>query len=615
MTTKIKNILKIVGILFIGLLLGWMLFGGSDAPTDTHDHTAEQEAGTTWTCSMHPQIRQSEPGQCPLCGMDLIPVATNDVGADPNSLQMSENALKLANVQTMIVGTSAANKELRLNGKVQVDERKLYTQSTHIPGRIESLRINFTGENVNRGQTLAMVYSPDLVTAQEELLQAYSIKNSQPELFDAAKQKLKNWKIGESTINKIISSGKTIQQFPITADVSGIVTAKKVDLGDYVNRGMPIYEIADLSSLWVLFDVYESDMAWVKVGDKVSYTIQSVPGEMFEGIISFVDPLINAKTRVATARVEIKNVGNKLKPEMFASGVIKNKVSKTASQEIVIPKSAIMWTGERSIIYIKNNSDTGGNFTLREVTLGPSLGDTFVIKSGLEPGEEIVVNGTFTVDAASQLAGKPSMMNVDGGKAVTGHANHGKSQEGEASNEMQDQSKTNKNGSKLSITEKAADHSKMNKRIKVSNEFQNQLNNVFQKYIDLKEAFANDNATIAQKSASELLKLIGKVDMKLLTNNNAHNHWMAITKEISTSAVAIEKNIDINIQRGHFKHLSAHLIKAVKLFGINKKVYEQFCPMADDNNGAYWLSLSEKINNPYFGAKMSKCGNTESIIQ
>ena len=598
MTTKIKNILKIVGVLFIGLFLGWMLFGGSDATKEVHDHTTEQEAGTTWTCSMHPQIRQSEPGQCPLCGMDLIPVATNDVGADPNSLQMSENALKLANVQTMIVGTSAANKELRLNGKVQVDERKLYTQSTHIPGRIESLRINFTGENVSRGQTLAMVYSPELVTAQEELLQAYAIKNSQPELFDAAKQKLKNWKIGESTINKIISSGKTIQQFPITADVSGIVTAKKVDLGDYVNRGMPIYEIADLSSLWVLFDIYESDMAWVKVGDKVSYTIQSVPGETFEGTISFVDPLINAQTRVATARVEIKNVGNKLKPEMFASGIIKNKVSKTASQEIVIPKSAIMWTGERSIIYIKNNSGTGGNFTLREVTLGPSLGDSFVIKSGLETGEEIVINGTFTVDAASQLAGKPSMMNVDGGKAVTGHANHGKTESTESS-----------------VMVKTENHSKMNARITVSKEFQQQLNTVFDAYLSLKDALANDNATVAQKSSGELLKSIGKVDMKLLTNKEAHMHWMEISKEISNSVKLIASTSDISKQRIHFINLSKNMSKSVEVFGINKKVYQQFCPMANSDKGAIWLSSNEKIKNPYFGTAMLSCGTIQKIIE
>jgi Cu(I)/Ag(I) efflux system membrane fusion protein len=616
MTTKIKNTLKIVGILFIGLLLGWMLFGGSDTPKEVHDHTAEQEAGTSWTCSMHPQIRQSEPGQCPLCGMDLIPVASEDADADPNALQMSENAMKLANIQTMIVGTSKANKELRLNGKVQVDERKLYTQSTHIPGRIENLRINFTGENVSRGQTLAMVYSPDLVTAQEELLQAFAIKNSQPELFAAAKQKLMNWKIGESTINKIISSGKLIQQFSITADVSGIVTAKKVELGDYVGRGMPIYEIADLSSLWVLFDVYESDMAWVKVGDKVSYTIQSIPGETFEGTISFVDPIINAKTRVATARIEIKNVGNKLKPEMFASGIIKNNLGKKGSQEIVIPKSAIMWTGERSVIYIKNNAGNKVNFTLREVTLGPSLGEAFVIKSGLESGEEIVVNGTFTVDAASQLAGKPSMMNLEGGKAVTGHAGHGKTVASESSIENKEEDHSNHNQSQTgnSTDTKNADHTKMESRIAVSKDFQSQLNKVFVKYINLKNAFTNDNSKTAQEDAVEVVNVLAKVDMKLLTNNEAHNHWMTISKEIAASAIAISKTSDIEIQRGHFKHLSTHLSKALKLFGINQKVYEQFCPMADDNNGAYWLSLSETINNPYFGKKMSKCGDTKATI-
>ncbi|MFI0429187.1 efflux RND transporter periplasmic adaptor subunit [Mariniflexile sp. HMF6888] len=422
MNTKNKNILKMVGILFVGVLLGWLVFGGSDAPKSEDEHSHVEGMETIWTCSMHPQIQMKEPGQCPLCGMDLIPLESNDSAIDPNALQMTEDAMKLANVQTMVVGGSKeTNKKLALNGKVQIDERKLYTQSSHIPGRIEKLYINFTGEKVNRGQTLAMVYSPELVTAQEELLQAYRIKETQPELFEAAKQKLNNWKIGESTINKIISSNKPIQQFPITADVSGIITAKKVDLGDYVSQGMPIYEIADLSSLWVLFDVYESDMPWVKVGNKINYTIQSLPGESFEGVVTFIDPLINPQTRVASARVEVKNPENKLKPEMFASGVVNNNVSTSTSKDIVIPKSAVMWTGERSVVYIKSIVSNKVNFKLREVILGASLGDAYVIKEGLSIGEEIVVNGTFTVDAASQLAGKPSMMNPEGGKAVTGH--------------------------------------------------------------------------------------------------------------------------------------------------------------------------------------------------
>ena len=592
MTTKIKNTLKIVGLLFIGILLGWILFGGNDTSNNAHNHTVEQEA-TIWTCSMHPQIRKDEAGQCPLCGMDLIPMAKNNVEADPNALQMSENALKLANVQTMIVGTKEANKELRLNGKVQVDERKVYTQSSHIPGRIENLSINFTGESVYKGQTLAYIYSPDLVTAQEELLQSYAIKNSQPELFDAAKQKLKNWKISEKTINTIISTGKTIQQFPITADVSGIITAKKVELGDYVNRGMPIYEIADLSSLWVLFDVYESDMAWVKGGDKVSYTVQSIPGKTFEGTISFIDPIINAQTRVATARIEVKNDENNLKPEMFVTGILKNNLSTNHSKELIIPKSAILWTGERSVIYVKNKTENAINFTLREVTLGASLGNAYIIKSGLEAGEEIVINGTFTVDAASQLAGKPSMMNLEGSKAVTEHSNH-------------------KNTA--AINNSTDSQTNMETTMVVSKQFQQQLNNVFEIYLNLKDALVADNGNKAKMAAQNLLKQLSKVDMKLLTNNEAHTQWMAIHTKIKTLITNISKTSDIEIQRNHFKNISTQLIKAIKLFGINKTVYEQFCPMANDDNGAYWLSTSAAINNPYFGSKMLKCGSTTTII-
>lgn len=411
MTTTYKNIAKTVGILLIGLLLGWMLFGGNNSEKDSHNHETEQTENTVWTCSMHPQIKQPEAGKCPLCGMDLIPLENNNSGADPNAIVMSENALKLANIQTMVVGIGAVSKEIRLNGKVQFDERKTVAQTTHIPGRIERLTINFTGEKVSKGQTIAVVYSPELVTAQDELLQANAIKNSQPILFEAAKQKLRNWKISESTISKIIISGKPIQQFPITADASGIVITKKVNLGDYLERGMPLYEIADVSSLWVLFDVYESDLNWVKVGDKVRYSMASLPSENFEGTISFLDPIINPQTRVSTARVEVKNSKDQLKPEMFVTGVLKNNASATTSTEIIIPKSAVMWTGERSIVYVKNTDASNVSFQLRNVTLGTSTGDSYVIKDGLSAGEEIVINGTFTVDAAAQLAGKPSMMN------------------------------------------------------------------------------------------------------------------------------------------------------------------------------------------------------------
>jgi len=428
MKTLFKNKYVIFGItLFMGLLLGWLIKPSDHQVIESSNH---QIIGSSdhdiWTCSMHPQIRMNEPGQCPICGMDLIPVQQGTSEENPMALEMTEDAMKLANIQTTVVGNEnqSGAREIRLNGKVQADERKVYVQSSHIPGRIEQLNVNFTGEPVSRGKVLAMVYSPELVTAQQELLQADKIKATQPELFNAAKNKLKNWKLTEVQINRILENGKPIERFPILSDVNGIAVEKKVNLGDYVQRGTPVYEIADLSGVWVQFEVYESDLPWVKTGDKVSYTLSSLPGEKFEGAVAFIDPVIDPQTRVALARIEVKNAAGKLKPEMFATGILKNETKVASTPSLVVPKSAVMWTGERSVVYVKTQTDKQVYFALREVVLGASLGDSYEVKSGLEAGEEIVTYGTFTVDAAAQLAGKPSMMRPEGGAAMTGH-NHG----------------------------------------------------------------------------------------------------------------------------------------------------------------------------------------------
>src|SRR5690625_1734705 len=188
MNTKYKNIVKIAGVLLLGFLLGWLIFGGQNAARQVdggHVHS-EVEEDQIWTCSMHPQIRQDGPGDCPICGMELIPAESAEGASDnPATFEMSQNAIKLANVVTVEVGKTGASRTLRLNGKVELNETNTVTQASHIPGRIENLRVNFTGEQVRRGQTLASVYSPDLVTAQEELLQAARISESQPELFEA----------------------------------------------------------------------------------------------------------------------------------------------------------------------------------------------------------------------------------------------------------------------------------------------------------------------------------------------------------------------------------------------------------------------------------------------
>lgn len=594
MRTDRRTIIIVISTLIIGLLLGWLIFGGvgnnnTSENLAEHSHVDEE---TIWTCSMHPQIRQNEPGACPICGMDLIPLEDEqNEGIDPNAISMSATAMQLANVQTAVVGTMNQAKEVRLNGKIQEDERLVFSQSSHVPGRIENLKVNFTGDYVRKGQVIASVYSPELVTAQEELYEARKVMDTQPQLFNAAKEKLKTWKLTNSQIEQILQSGVSTTTFDIQADVSGYVTEKLVNPGDYVQRGQPIYEIADLSRVWVLFDVYESDMGWVKKGDKVEYTVSSIPGETFTGTISFLDPIINPTTRVAKARVATTNSGLKLKPEMFVSGIVQAELKKS-TDAVVVPKSAVMWTGQRSVVYVKSVSDQGLNFQLREVTLGPSLGDSYVIGEGLEIGEEIAIHGTFSIDAAAQLAGKPSMMSPDAGSSESEH-NHG----------AMDMSPTYES---IAAVERVSG---------INSTFKAQLTKVYDAYLKMNSAFVDSDAKQVASEAKEVIKALKLVDMALL-KGDAHMKWMDQLEVLNSTISAISKTDDIEKQRHAYIQFNLAFYESIKMFGLdNTTAYFQYCPMANDDKGAYWLSSKKDILNPYFGDAMLTCGETKETIK
>lgn len=582
-----NNYILIIIAIVIGIAVGWLIKPSVDQPISDseHEHISTSE---TWTCSMHPQIRQSEPGQCPICGMDLIPVEAGDEdGIDPNAVSMSETAMKLANVRTSIVGNGQVEKTLDLTGKVMPDERLIVSQSSHIPGRVEQLNINFTGEFVNKGQVLARIYSPDLVTAQEELFVAQKYQESQPGLFKSAKEKLKNWKLSNNQIESILKSGKPIDQFPITADVTGYVVSKNVNLGDYVNRGQAIYKIADLSKVWVQFDIYESDLAWVSKGDAVSFTVPSLPAQTFESKITYLDPVIDPKTRVAKARVEVQNKTLNLKPEMFVKGELTTSM-KSESNTIIIPKSAVMWTGKRSVVYVKTISDKGTSFLMREVELGPALGEAYVINDGLEVGEEIATNGTFSIDAAAQLAGKPSMMSPEGGAKMTGH-NHGE---------------VSQNVDEPTISETYDN---------VNEEFKSQLKAVYQAYLPVKDALVSGNETQAQQYAKTLKSKLSSVNMSLV-KGDAHNTWMQL---LSPMQQAVEQMISTSLekQRAALIPLTDGLFKSIKTYKISGlDGYYQYCPMANNYKGAYWLSAENDVKNPYFGDAMLTCGEVVEEI-
>ena len=397
-------------LILVGLFLGWLLFH-PNTKTVNEQKAVVNAKKEIWTCSMHPQIRFEKPGKCPICGMDLILLnQSSGANEDSTAIHFSKEALELANVSTSIVSRQKPTKEVRLYGKVQADERLMQNQVAHISGRIEKLLVNFTGEPVRKGQLLAMIYSPDLITAQQELLEAAKSKQSQPEIYQAAMEKLMQWMLTDKQIAQIESSGKVKTNFEVYSNTSGIVTNKRVNTGDHVSEGTVMFDVANLSDVWVLFDAYESDLPFLHVGNTVSFTVQALPGANFSGNIKFIDPMIDPNTRVAKVRVEIGNAGGKLKPEMFANGIVRANLDQY-KDKLVIPRSAVLWTGKRSVVYVKQPSTNEALFNLREVELGPVLGNSYVILGGLKEGDEIVTEGTFNVDAASQLDGKQSMMN------------------------------------------------------------------------------------------------------------------------------------------------------------------------------------------------------------
>jgi Cu(I)/Ag(I) efflux system membrane fusion protein len=589
-----KKIIIYIAILAVGLFLGWFLFGGSSNHETAHNHDTAAQTNQMWTCSMHPKIMQPEAGDCPICGMDLIPMENNSEGLLADQFKLTENAMALANIQTSIVGNGKSEDHtIKLSGKVTENEESNAVQVSYFSGRLERLNVNFTGEKVQKGQLLATIYSPELYAAQQELITASSMKESQPALYKAVRNKLKLWKLSESQINKIETTGKVKENVPVYSTVSGTVSEKLVEQGDYIKQGQALLKIANLSTVWANFDVYENQIDLFKKGQEVSITTNAYSNKTFKGTVDFIDPILDTRTRTVKLRVVLNNSKDAFKPGMFVEGKIKG-ITSTEEQVLTIPSSAVLWTGERSVVYIKGNPNQS-IFEMREITLGNKISDNYEVLEGLNNGDEIVTNGTFTVDAAAQLQGKKSMMNKSGAKVMTGHEGHLGMEE-------------------ILFEEKEIIFNR-NERVSVSKDFQIQLKAVFNDYITLKNALVKDDPKHVTLKSKNLLENLSKVDMDLIKDKEVYSHWILLEKEIKIAATSISKTSKIKAQRDYFKHLSSQLTNAIEVFGINEKVYHQFCPMAADNNGAYWLSKEENVINPYFGDAMLTCGEVKQVIE
>ncbi len=472
---------------------------------------------------------------------------------------------------------------ISLSGKITENKDETATQPAHFDGRVEQLYVNSLGEKVNRGQIVASIYSPALVAAQQELITTFKLKELQPQLYNAVRNKFKNWMIHGDVLDKIENSSQVIQRFPIYSHVSGVVTEIMVNEGAHVMDGMSIFKVSNLSSVWADFDAYENQISQLKIGQKIKIVTNAYPNKEFEATVSFIDPILNNSTRTVTVRATLKNTEDLFKPGMFVNGKL-NRLTETNSELISVPATAVLWTGERSLIYIKTNPNEP-IFEMREVTIGNRNGENFIITSGLENGDEIVTNGTFTVDAAAQLQGKKSMMNKSGGKTMTGHEEH-------ASLQMNREEKLDGGTKELPKS--------------VQKNFLLVLNS----YSQLKDAFVESDIEKVKIATGVLLKDLEKIKISSLTETQKE-HFGSIDEALN----AILEDADLENQRINFVVLNESIIPvAMNMSTLNAPFYVQKCPMANQNKGALWLSESREIKNPYYGDEMLTCGSVIDTI-
>ncbi len=463
--------------------------------TSGHDHgaaappaapapssAATPPAATIWTCSMDPQIRLPNPGSCPICGMDLIPSGNKGGSAAAPQVVLSAAARALARIETEEVVRRAVTVPVRMVGKVSFDETRVARITAWFGGRIERVFVDFTGTQVRTGDHLLSLYSPELLVAQQELIQAArdarhagagDLGEIARATYQAARDRLRLWGLLDWQVRQIERRGRPIEHVTIFAPMGGIVLHKNALEGGWVQTGTPLYTIADLRHVWVELDAYESDIGWLRFGQRIEFEAAAFPGVRFDGTIAFVSPTMDAMTRTVKVRVDVANPDLKLKPEMFVRAQVNvvvggegqptgpelagkfvcpmhpTEVSDKAGSSctvcgmklvpasehwlvgpalapgsggdapLVIPHTAPLFTGKRTVVFVEQQqAPPAGDepaadhvYLVREVRLGARAGDVYIVQSGLMAGERVVKRGAFRLDSSMQIVGDPSVMN------------------------------------------------------------------------------------------------------------------------------------------------------------------------------------------------------------
>jgi len=456
----------------------WAKNGAREASAPREPVAAATEA-TTYYCSMHPHITLPYRGKCSICGMDLIARTSGALASRGPVLEMSPAAQQLAEVETTEVRREFVARAVSMVGKVAFDETEVKTVTAWVPGRLDRLYVDYTGVRIAKGDHLADIYSPKLYEAQQQLLEALKTvqsTDSQSErlnasslgTLEAVRKRLRLLGLSAQQIEEIETRKTLSDHLLIRSPVGGVVVEKLADVGDYVETGTPLYKAAALERLWVQLDAYESDLPWLSYGQDVTFRTEAYPGRAFMGKVSFIDWVVDSRTRTIKIRLNVENADGQLKPGMFVRAEARSSLTagglalapalagkwispmhpeivkdgpgtcdicgmdlvpaeklfpvsaRSTDPPLVIPASAPLVTGRRAVVYVKKawpgEGSEGALFEGREIVLGPRAGDHYVVLAGLVEGEEVVTRGAFKIDSALQIEAKPSLMHpVEGG--------------------------------------------------------------------------------------------------------------------------------------------------------------------------------------------------------
>ncbi len=605
---------------------------------------AGDQSGTMWTCAMHPNIQLPHPGKCPICGMDLIPITAE---SHPWRITFSKEQAALAGVEVSPAVRMPVYHQVYMTGKISADERRIAYVTAWVGGRLDRLYVDFTGTQVRKGDHLVYIYSPQLVRAQRDYLSALrGLKARIPgaeETYRAVRDQLLLLGLTEEQIKELERTGEPSDHMTIYSPIGGVVIEKRANEGQYVQEGSIIYVIADLSTVWALLDAFESDLLWIHLWQTVEFTTEAYPGEVFQGKVAFVDPVLNEQTRTVRVRLNVENPDGRLRPGMFVRGTLRVRLDKrgwavppdlrgkwlcpmhpevvadepgtcpicgmelaraeelgytspeTVEDPLVIPASAVLWTGRRAVVYVQVAAEPSPVFEGREVILGPRAGDYWVVLYGLSPGELVVTEGNFKIDASLQIQAKRSMMSPEGGQAPAAHTHHGHGGQAGAAKQQQPQQHIEPS--------------------QVPDRWRAVLTPIYEQYLTIVDALAADKLGAALAAARNLQELLGRVPIAQYPER-IRKAWGEVQDELYPAVVEMTDARTLQAAREPLKEISRAMIHAVQMFGhaLDEPLYQIHCPMAGDT-GADWLQRGRQVRNPYFGSRMLRCGEIRATYE